>query len=89
MLSASLREYEEKTGIILSEHPVAEQLRYCDSAESVITILQEQVPPCSEFEGADRISKSLSNVVSILYKLPVGVDLYWVRSKILIGLLHL
>jgi hypothetical protein len=86
---ASLQEYEQQTGIVLSKHPLAEQLRYSDSAESVTAILQEQVFACSEFGGTDRITKSLSSVVSVLYTLSVSVDLAWVRSKMPIGLFHL
>ena len=91
LFAASLQEYEEETGIALSNHLFAEQLRYYDSAESVTAILQEQleVPACSEFGGTDRITKSLSSVVSVLYTLPVSFDLYWVRSKVLIGLFYL
>ena len=87
--AASLQEYEKQTGIALSKHPLAEQLRYSDSAEFVTAVLQEQVPACSEFGGTDRITKSLSSVVSVLYTLSVSVDLNWVRSKLLIGLFHL
>src|SRR5258708_13372321 len=43
LLASSLQEYEEQTGITLSEHPLAEQLRYSDSAESVTAILQNQL----------------------------------------------
>ena len=84
--AASLREYKKLTGIALSKHPLSEQLRYSDSAESVTAILKEQIP---EFGGTDRITKLLSSVVSVMYTLPVSVDLNWVRSKILIGLFHL
>jgi hypothetical protein len=87
--AASLREYEKQTGIALSKHPLAEQLRYSDSPESVTAILQEQVPAYSEFGGTDRITESLSSVVSVLYTLPVGVDLNWVCSKMLLRLFHL
>jgi hypothetical protein len=88
LFSASLQEYEEQTGIALSEHPLAEQLQNSDSAESITAILQEQVP--SEFGVTDRISKSLNSVV-VLYTLSItgSVDLIWVRSKIPIGLFHL
>jgi hypothetical protein len=90
VFATSLQEYEKQTGIVLSKHALAEQLRsYSDSAESVTIILQEQVPACSEFGGTDRITKSLSSVVSVLYTLSVSVDFYWVRSKMLIGLFHL
>ena len=89
LFSAPLQEYEEQTGIALFKHPLAEQLQYSDSAESVTAILQEQVPAGGEFGGTDRITKSLGSVVSVLYTLSVSVDLNWVRSKILIGLFHL
>lgn len=80
---ASLQEYEKQTGIALSKRPLAEQLRYSDSAESVAAILREQVPARSEFSGVDRIAKSLSSVVSVLYALSASIDLNWVRSKML------
>jgi len=86
---ASLQEYEKQTGIALFNHPLAEQLRYSYSVESVVVILQEQVPVCSEFGGTDRITKSLCSVVSVLYALPVSFDIYLARSKVLIGLFHL
>jgi hypothetical protein len=86
--AASLQEYEKQTGIALPEHPLAEQLRYPDSPESVTAILREQLPTCSEFGESDRIMKSLSSVVSVLYTLSVSVDLSWVCSKMLIGLFH-
>ena len=89
LLAASLRQYEKRTGIALYKHPLAEQLRYSDTAESVTAILQEQVPACSGFGGSDRITKSLSSIVSYLYTVSVSVNFYWVRSKMLIGLFHL
>jgi hypothetical protein len=89
LFAASLHEYEKQTGIPLSKHPLAEKLRSSSSAESVTAILLEQVPVFSEFGGTDRITKSLSRVVSVLYTLSVSVDLYRVRSKMRIGLFHL
>jgi hypothetical protein len=85
--TASLEEYEKQAGIALSEHPLAEQLRYSDSAETVIAILQEQVllvPASSEFGGTDRIAKSLCSIVSVTFTLSVSLDLSWVSSKMLI-----
>ena len=89
LFATSLQTYEKQTGIELSGHPLAEQLRYPDSAESIITILQEQVPASSEFRGTDRITISISSIVSVLYTLSVGINLSWVRSKMPIGLFHL
>ena len=89
LFAASLEEYKKQTGVALSEHPLNEQLRYSDSAESVTAILKEQIPACSEIGRTDRITKSLSSVVSVLYTLSFSVDLNWVRSKTLFGLFHL
>jgi hypothetical protein len=88
--SESLQEYERQTGIELLKHPLVEQLRYYDSAESITAILQEQIPACcSEFGGTDRIMKPLSGLVSVLYALPASIDFDWVRSMMLIGLFQL
>ena len=76
-----------QTGIVLSNHPLAKRLRYSDSAESVTAVLQKQVSAWSGFWGIDRITKSLSGVVSVLYTLSVSVDRSWVHSKVLIGLM--
>ena len=89
LFAASLQEYEKQSGIPLSKHPLAERLRYSHTAESVTAILQKQIPVFSGFRGTDKITKSLSNVVSVLHTLSDSVNLYWVRSKMLIGLFHL
>ena len=92
LAAASLEEYENQTGIALSEHPLAEQVRQSDSAESVTAILQEQLTARSgrsALGGTGIIMNSLSSVVSVLYTLSVEVNLNWVRSKMLFGLFHL
>jgi hypothetical protein len=88
LFSDSLQKYEKQTGIALSKHSLAEQLRDSDSAESVTAILLEQVPAYTGFGGTDRITKSLCNVVSVLFTLSISVEVYSVRSKMLIGLFH-
>ena len=88
LFSDSLQKYENQTGIALSKHPLVDQLRDSDSAESITAILLEQIPACTEFGRTDMITKSLSNVVSVLYTLSVSVELYSVRSEMLIGLFH-
>ena len=88
LFAASLQRYEEQTGITLSKHPLAEQLRYSNSVESITAILQGLLPACSGSGGTDRIMKSLSSIVSVLYTPSFAVDLYWVCSKALIGLSH-
>ena len=88
LATVSLEEYENQTGIALSEHPLAEQVRRSDSAESVTAILQEQLPAGSGPSAlgvTGRIMKSISRVVSVLYTLSVIPNLNWVRSKMLVG----
>ena len=75
LFEAALRQYEDQTEIPLVKHPLAEQLQNCDSVDSVITVLQEQVWAFSEFRGSDRIMKSLEGVVSVLSTLSSVADL--------------
>ena len=75
LFEAALQDYEEQTGIVLAEHPLAEQLQICDSVESVAAILREQIQAFSDFRGKDKILKSLKNAVSVLHKLSATADL--------------
>lgn len=77
-----MQEYEEQTDITLANHPLAEQLQHCISAESVTTILQEQVRANSEFRG-DKIMELLNVTVSVLFSLSTSVNLGLVRPKVL------
>jgi hypothetical protein len=105
LFEAALQQYEKQTEIPLAKHPLAEQLvpsrirslpsflplllQNCDSVESVIAVLQEQVRAFSEFRGSDRIMKSLKGVVSVLSTLSAVADLSdsigLVRRKVPIG----
>jgi hypothetical protein len=70
LFESALQDYEEKTGIALAKHPLAEQLENCDSVESVTAFLQDQARTFSEFRESDsRAMNSLKRVVSVLYKL--------------------
>ena len=82
---ASLQEYEKQTGIPLAKHTLTEQLQHCDSVESVTAILKEQVHAGGEFQGSDRIIKSLNSAVSSLSKLSLSTNLGLVRPKVLMG----
>ena len=65
----ALQDYEKQTGIPLAKHPLAEQLQNCNSVESVSVVLQERAQAFDEFQGSDRIMRSLKNTVSVLCKL--------------------
>ena len=75
LFEAALQQYETQTEIPLTKHPLAEQLQNCDSVDSVIALLQEQVQAFSEFRGTDKIMKSLKGVVSVLSTLSAIADL--------------
>ena len=89
LFEAALQQYENQTEITLAKHPLAEQLQNCDSVDSVIAVLQEQVRAFSEFRGSDRIMKSLESVVTVLSTLSAVADLSdsigLVRRKVLTG----
>jgi hypothetical protein len=65
----ALQDYERQTGITLANHPLAERLQTCQSAESVTALLQEQARALSQFRESDKIMGSLKNVVSVLSKI--------------------
>ncbi|KAN0113682.1 hypothetical protein V8E52_007481 [Russula decolorans] len=69
LFESALQDYERQTGITLANHPLAERLQTCESAESVTALLQEQARALSEFRESDKIMRSLKNVVSILSKI--------------------
>ena len=85
LFEASLKEYEKQTDITLAKHPVTEKFQHCDSVESVAATFQEQVPTLSEFQGGERIIKSLNSAVSVLCALSVSVNLGPVRPKTSMG----
>ena len=75
LFEAALKDYEKQTGIVLVNHPLAQQLQGCDSAESVNAVLCGQIQAFNESRGGDKILKPLKNVVSVLHKLSATADL--------------
>jgi hypothetical protein len=88
LFEPALQAYEKNTGITLAEHPLARQLRSCHSIESVTSVLLGEAKAYGEFEGSDRVNKSIKNTVSILStlfataSLDKAIDL--VRQKALV-----
>jgi hypothetical protein len=89
LFESALQDYEKKTGITLTNHPLAERLQTCHSAESVTALLQEQTRALGEFRESDKIMRSLKNVVSVLSKISataaLGKDFGTVCLRPLIG----
>ena len=67
IFEAGLQDYEQKTKMVLAEHPLAKQLRNCHSVDSTTALLQSQGPTIDEFRGRDRIMKSIESTASVLY----------------------
>jgi hypothetical protein len=73
---AALQDYETQTGTKLDEHPVAKQLKKCDTVDSVASVLQEQAQKFREFRGEDgKIMKSLKSAIHVLYTLSTSTAL--------------
>ena len=62
-LESALLQYEKKTGVTLSKHPLALQLQSCNSVEDFNYLLQDKAKDVRESE---RITKSMKTIVSIL-----------------------
>ena len=69
LFEAAFRDYENKTGKTLANHPLAEKLQSCDSVESITAVLCEQIETSSEIRGKEKVLKPVKNVVSVLFKL--------------------
>jgi hypothetical protein len=75
LFNAALQDYQERTGDSLVDHPFAEQLESCHSADSIIAILQEQAQIFRDFRRDDgKLLKSLRISVNILYALPITAE---------------
>ena len=74
LFEAALQDYQEKTGIALAEHPLAEKLESCDSVESVTAVIHEQTQAFSKFWENDKALKPLKSVLSVLHTLSAAAD---------------
>ena len=66
LFNAALRDYKDKTGNSLVDHPFAKQLQECDSVESVSTILEEQARVFREFRDHGKLINSLKRLADIM-----------------------
>jgi hypothetical protein len=83
---SALEDYEQKTKIKLTEHPLAEELEKCHSSVDITVFLQGQAPT---FGGSNKIIKSIERTVKVLYKLSEVADaIGLVRQKALMGVFH-
>jgi hypothetical protein len=67
ILEAALNEYKTKTGRGLLEHPLAEEVKRCDSIGAISTILQGQAREFQQFrDGDQRLMKWINPIVDVL-----------------------
>jgi hypothetical protein len=68
LFGAALKDYENRTGISLVNHPIAKQLEDCHSLDSINVILQEQAKGFYESRGDNgKLTKSLKCSIDVLY----------------------
>lgn len=68
VFSDALKEYERYTKQDLLAHPLAAQLQACDSPNSIILVLQQQVQGRDQSQTSDdRLTKWLVPMVNVLY----------------------
>lgn len=70
VFTAALKEYEKQTKKDIDSHPLAAELKSCNSPNAVLTVLQTQVNTFDSSEGAnERWSKLLDPTVTVLFAL--------------------
>jgi hypothetical protein len=69
LYESALHAYEKNVGVALADYPLALQLQSCDSVESMTSVLQDQVQPSGEFQGSERIMKTIKSTLSISTRL--------------------
>ena len=63
----ALEEYEKKTGKDLTTHPLAAQIKGCDSPGAILTVLEGKANELNQSRSSDeRLTKWLNPTVNIL-----------------------
>ena len=70
LFETAWNEFEKKAGTNLVRHQIIDKLLNCESADSVIDILQEQAQAFRNFRGDDgKLMTWLKRTVNVLYSL--------------------
>jgi len=68
IFDAALKTYKIRTKEDLTAHPLATQLRSCDSTTAILSLLQDQVREFDQANSGDeRLTKWLNPTVNVLY----------------------
>ena len=63
----ALKAYKKRTKKDLLTHPLADKLKACDSASSILAVLQEQVQELNQSQRDERLTKWLDPAVKVLH----------------------
>ncbi|KAH9034393.1 hypothetical protein EDB83DRAFT_1781833 [Lactarius deliciosus] len=75
IFNAALKSYQKQTGKDIIAHPLASQLRSCDSTSAILTVLQDQVREFDQaHSGDERLTKWLVPTVNVLYAFSAAVS---------------
>ena len=70
LFETALNEFEKRAGTNLVHHQIIDKLVNCESADSVIDVLQEQAQAFRNFRGGDgKVMTWLKGTVNVLYSL--------------------
>ena len=70
LFESALNEFERRAGTSLDRHPIIDKLVNCESADSVIDVLQDQSQAFRNFRGDDgKLMTWLKRTVKVVYTL--------------------
>ena len=70
LFETALNEFEKRVGTALDQHPIIDKLVNCESADTVIDVLQGQAQAFRSFRGGDgKLFTWLKRTVNVLYAL--------------------
>jgi hypothetical protein len=73
LFETALNEFEKRAGTNLAQHQVISKLVNCESADSVIDVIQEQAQAFRNFRGdGGKLTTWLKRTVNVLYNLSVS-----------------
>ena len=68
VIAAALEEYKKKTKKDIASHPLAAELKSCESTSSILAILRAQVQTFDKSQSVDeKLTKWLDPTVNVLY----------------------
>lgn len=72
IFATALQAYEKQTRKDIASHPLAAQLKTCDTPDAILSVLQAQVQVFDKSRSADeRLTKWLNPTVHVLYAFSV------------------